>query len=142
MFSLRLISVFLYSDFVSHVFPMDPLAALFISLAGKDLPLVEHAVDCSVLTVLDQGKLPLPHLESVYSQSRAHPEPELSPQSPCCAELEPGAPVSDEPEPNGTRRAEDRRGAGTASNIRPGARAGYNARHKEYRNELCTLHHG
>ncbi len=73
------------------------LAALFVSLACKDLPLVEYAVE---FTVLDRGKLPPPcwPLESAYPRSRAQPDPEPSPPSPQCAELKPKPPVDREPE--------------------------------------------
>ncbi|KAI2656134.1 Nck-associated protein 5 [Labeo rohita] len=95
---------------------MDPLAALFTSLARKDLPLLEYAVEFSQLAVLTAfGNVALNllfwiranyHLpidlsdttelnwreaiircpESACPRSRAQPDLEPSPPSPRCAE--------------------------------------------------------
>ncbi len=97
---------------------MDPLVARFTSLARKDLPLLEYAVEF-VLTAFDDAVLnslfwiggnyhrhiDLPDttglnwcLESVYLRSRAQPDPEPSPPTPRDAELKPEPTIDGEPE--------------------------------------------
>ncbi len=93
-------------------------------------------------------------LESVLPRSRAQPDTEPSPPSPRCAKPEPaddGEPetaATNEPSPYEATE-QDRRGAEAASDFRPGARAGFNTRHKgkscgqrDRREELRPLHHG
>ncbi len=96
-------------------------------------------------------------LESVYLRSRTQPNPVPSPPSPCCAERKPEPIVDGEPKPaavdepsqHGAKEAEDRHGADADCDVRPGARAGYNARHEgasrgqwERGEERSPLHRG
>ncbi len=94
---------------------MDPLTALFVSLACKDLPLVEYAVE---FTVLDRGKLPPPprpprhhwteqegsyhpvsgeRLSQIQSSARPIAQPTITPM--CGAQAR--APTTDKPSKHG-----------------------------------------
>ncbi len=94
---------------------MDPLTALFVSLACKDLPLVEYAVE---FTVLDRGKLPPPprpprhywteqegsyhpvsgeRLSQIQSSARPIAQPTITPM--CGAQAR--APTTDKPSQHG-----------------------------------------
>ncbi|KAL0173737.1 hypothetical protein M9458_029705, partial [Cirrhinus mrigala] len=64
-------------------------------------------------------------LESVYPQSRAQPDPDPSSPSSHYTELKPEATDNVRSD-----KVEDRRGDNAGSDVRPGARAGYNAHHE------------